>query len=641
MESKSQAPEIQAIESSSRRNFLWASLAAGLAAGLSSPIEAKERIPTDRSERPLPIFEDWTKTVELKASVTAIPPFANVVLNRMGFGAGPGFDDIYNFIALGSTDDERLANYVDQQINWQSIDDSALEAKIAFTTAPADDQPGYKTLNKTMQQQWIDHHVNGDNRDGPFEDMERLAFLRATYSKRQLLEFLADFWHNHFNVYGYSFYAQSVFTSWDRDVIRPPVAGFPRPAGLEHGHLFGNFRQMLELTSKHAGMLYYLDNYVNNRESPNENYAREIIELHTLGAINYAGPHPAPGEITTLITSDFPNGINNMYSDADVYEAMYFLTGWKVSDRSANSSEPDTGEWRFYEDWHDNGAKNFMGKSWPAFSGIQEVYDLLNVLAFHPGTAKHISLKLCRRFISDNPPETLVDSVAQVFYDNRHQPNQLELVYRAILLSNEFKDTSTWGSKMKRPFETIVSAMRSGGADFNIMPGDSTSNSFMWTFQRAGQLPFRWIPPDGFPDERIFWEGGASLVHTWRTLDWMISRWDGDSEHIFRIQRITQTWLAPNLHTPNGLAEFWLTIILKWTPTGGWPGTTLHTLIRDFMRTRPDDDPSLWPEDYPIDVFHENLLDPNVNTNPWPYYWRDRLYGMVLLIFMSPEFMQR
>ncbi|MCG8426601.1 MAG: DUF1800 domain-containing protein [Chromatiales bacterium] len=624
-------------EPTSRRKFLFAALAGVGASIAHTTTSAKERPPTDRSSRPRPVFEKWRPQIAAKAATTAQPPFAAVVLNRMGFG--PSKNDIAEFNALGVTDDARLTAYVDQQLNWQSINDSVLDARIAAGTAPASDQPGYKTLSKTQQQQWADHHVSGSNRDGPLEDMERVAFVRATYSKRQLLEFLADFWHNHFNIYGHSFYAQSVFVSWDRDVLRPPISGFPRPAGLEHGHILGNFRQLLELSAKHPSMLYYLDNYVNNRGNPNENYAREIIELHTLGAINYAGPNPAPGEINTLTTPDFPSGINDKYSDADVYEAMRFFTGWKVSDGSVG--EPDTGDWYFHNLWHDDGQKQFMGQNWGAFTGISEVYDLLDILAYHPGTAKYIALKLCRRFISDNPSDTFVDQIAQVFYDNRYESDQLSRVYRALLLSNEFKDTSTWGEKMKRPFETVVSAMRSCDANFTIRPGDSESSSFMYRMERSGQLPFHWIPPDGFPDERSFWEGGASLINTWRTLDWLLDENDGTPDALMPILQITQNELTANLHTPNGLASFWLERILGWEPTGGWQGTERHTQLRDFMRLRPDNDPSQWPVDYPIEVFADNLQDPEVSVNSWPHYWHDRLRAMVLLIFASPEFMQR
>lgn len=584
---------------------------------------------------PLPPNEARTEeTTTTQRAVTATPPFVVVMLNRMGFG--PRGADQADFKALGSTDAERLANYVDQQLEWQAIDDPEVEARLAITTSEG---PAYKTLDKTLAQMWQDHDVDGNDRYAPIYEMERAAFVRAVYSKRQLLEFLADFWHNHFNIYGRDTYARSTYTSWDRDVIRPPVAGHPRPAGLEHGHLMGNFRQMLELTSKHPAMIYYLDNYVNGRADPNENYAREIIELHTLGAINYAGPNPQPGDINTISMPEFPGvPINDKYSDADVYEAMRFLTGWNVEDGNnpyrinGGEREPDTGQWYFYEGWHDQLAKGLLGKHWDAFSGISEVYEMLDLLAYHPGTAQYIALKLCQRFLSENPPQTLVDKVAATFYAKRHDADQLKETYRTLLTADEFMDTGGWPTKLKRPFETIVSAMRACDANFNIRRGDSESNSFMYYIDRTGQRPFGWHSPDGYPDKASFWEGGASLVHTWRTLDWLVDENVGrDDPDLMPVTDITLNELTKP-HTPNRLAAFWLARVLKWIPSGGWEGTAVHQTLVEFLQERPDDDPSPWPADYPIE---------DISENSWPYYWNERLRGMVKLIFATPEFMQR
>ena len=609
---------------SSRRKFVLSSLAGG--AGIAINVrrgEAAENTP--RKQRPKPLLGEIRDYVATQAAVTAPPPFAVMVLNRMGFG--PHGNDVADFNALGATDDERLVAYVDQQLDWQSIDDSALALRLG--------DPSFAYLWESFDQAWQNHKIDGNDRYGPVDTLERAVFTRAVYSKRQLMEFLADFWHNHFNIYGRDPYARETWVSWDRDVIRPPSSGTPRPAGLEHGHFMGNFRQMLELTAKHPAMLYYLDNYVNGRGDPNENYAREIIELHTLGAINYAGPNPGPGDINTISMPEFPGkAINDKYSDADVYEAMRFLTGWNIEDggNPYGENEPNTGHWYFWEAWHDGLQKQLLGVQWPAFQGISEVYDMLDLLAFHPGTAKHIALKLCRRFISDNPPQSLVDQVATVFYDNRHQPDQLERVYRFLLNTPEFKDVSTWGSKLKRPFEVVVSAMRACGADFTVRPDDNESYYFMYYFGRTGQRPFRWRAPDGYPDYRSFWEGGASLVHTWRVLDWLIDENAGNNDpDLMPITDITVSGLGT--HTPNTLANFWLKKVLKWGPSGGeWYGTEVHRALRDFMSERPDDDPSPWPVDYPID---------DITDNSWPYYWNERLRGLVKLVLSIPEFMQR
>ncbi len=617
-----------------RRKFLFSALSGATLASGTGVASAMLDIPV-RDTRKVAENDKRTQIAASKAEVTAIPPFANVILDRMGFG--PRGNDIAAFNALGSTDDARLQAYVDQQLNWSSIADTEFNNRLS--------QAGYTTLNKSLTQLWEDYRRDPTNSFGyyePLEEIERLAFLRAVYSKRQLLEFLADFWHNHFNIYGRDTYAAPTWTSWDRDVIRPPTGGASaRPSGFEHGHLMGNFRQMLELSAKHPAMVYYLDCYVNSKGSPNENYAREIIELHTLGAINYAGPNP--GVIPTISMAEFPGvDVKEKYADADVYEAMRFLTGWNVKDggnpyRVGGVREENTGEWYFVgSEWHDQGQKQLLGVQWPAFGGVSEVYGMLDLLAYHPGTAKHIALKLCTRFLADTPSQLLVDKVAQTFYDTRHDDDQLEQTYRTLLLSDEFKDTSTWGEKLKRPFEMVVSAMRACDANFTVRPDDTESRYLMYYMERTGQRPFYWRAPDGYPDKRTFWEGGASLVNTWRTVDWLVDENVGNNDP--DLMPVTGIMAASGLseYTPNTIAEFWLKRLLKWEPAGGWQGTQLHGILSAFMSTPWDSDTngSFWNPDFPIPL--DDILE-----NSWPNYWNERVRGLVKLILATPEFMQR
>jgi len=230
------------------------------------------------------------------------PPSAAVIaINRMGFGPRPG--DIAAFNALGSDDVERLTAYVDQQINPGSIDDSACDTRIAAA--------GFTTLNKSLAQLWLDHveaDVSWSERMRPFFEIERMAFLRGVHSKRQLTEVLADFWHNHFNVFGYDYWCGPLWVHYDRDVIR--------------GNQLGNFRVMLESVAASPCMLYYLDNYTSSNAGPNENWARELIELHTLEAENYLGVMRQVD--VPLDGSGEPVG----YVDDDVFEATRCFTGW-------------------------------------------------------------------------------------------------------------------------------------------------------------------------------------------------------------------------------------------------------------------------------------------------------------------------
>lgn len=562
--------------------------------------------------------------------------FAVHCLSRMGFGhrITNSTDDIADFEALGNTDDERLNAYLNQQLNWQSINDSAFDNMVAAEN--------YVTLNKTLTQMWQDHHVNsgadGFNRDAPAEEMERLAVARAMFSKRQLLETLADFWHNHFNVFSRDFYSQSTFTSWDRDVIRPPISGHPRPGDAPDGHLMGNFRQMLGLSSKHVAMSYYLDNYINQVAGPNENYAREIIELHTMGAENYV----SLGDPDSINKSElsFPWGtemIADQYVDDDVYAGMRMMTGWKIKDNSSSDSSDnqDNAEFFYYEAWHDKFEKTILGYEWGNFeANPDDIIRFLDILAYHPGTARHIAGKLCRRYISDNPPQTVIDAVADTFYQNRYEPNQLQLVYETLFLSAEFKDPNNYNAKIKRPFELITGALRACGSDFMPKPSDSDTNTIVTNFLfRAGQRPFYWPAPNGYPDSKGYWTGGTVLIYVMRFYDWMVDEHSNDPDRIVPILDLTVNAPASDLpsHSPNDLTTFWMKRILGYEPDGGWLGTDLHTKLRDFMRQNPND-PQQWPADTPF---------PDITSNSNPTYVFERIRGLVKLILSTSEFMYR
>lgn len=459
------------------------------------------------------------------------PPLQNRVLNKMGFGPRPG--DVQAFNALGTNNTERLQNYIDEQLNPGSIDDSQLDGILATS--------GFTTLNKTLTQLWADHEgaSSGSTRELPYRELERVVFLRAVYSRRQLQEVLADFWHNHFNVYADSYPSESVWVHYDRDVIR--------------GHMLGNFRQMLEAVATSPAMLYYLDNYTNSNGGPNENYARELFELHTLGAENYHGvvaQHqvpPYPGN------SLWPIG----YVDQDVYEATRALTGWTTANGS-HPGDPDNGAFWYRGDWHDRFQKSVLNFGVSNIPPDQpDLWDgrrVLTLLAQHPGTGRHIARKLCQRLISDNPPQSLIDQAGQFFTANWQSPTQLRDVVDLILNSPEF--ANTWGEKIKRPFEVVVSFLRGLGIPFPLVADafdDSFSDDFMWYFSRTGQDPFQWRGPDGYPDTKEAWMSTRALVQTWRMLNRIC---DFDSGGVFALNILGHTPAARK--SANQLASLWI-----------------------------------------------------------------------------------
>ncbi len=268
-------------------------------------------------------------------ALPAAPPAAVIALTRLAFGPRPG--DIEAFAALGATDAQRLQVYIDQQLNPATIDDSAADARLA--------QAGFTTLGKSLAQLWQDHVVP-DNLPWeevmrPFYETVLATFLRAIHSRRQLVEVLAEFWHNHFSVYADDFPHGPVWVHSDRDAIRPNV--------------LGNFRQMLEAVAKTPAMLYYLDNRVNSAEDPNENYAREFIELHCLGAENYLGSLPQ-----NQVPRD-GQGVPIGYVEEDVIAAASCLSGWTVSDQPWDPEIGDTGTFLYVDSWHDHNAKTILG----------------------------------------------------------------------------------------------------------------------------------------------------------------------------------------------------------------------------------------------------------------------------------------
>lgn len=566
------------------------------------------------------------------------PPFAVYVLNRMGFGPRRGTPfSVEAFNALGATDDARLTAFVDQQLNPTTsgaghVTDPDVDARLVHEN--------FSTLGKTFAQLWQDHEVNGNpsggpyTRDLPIREIERAVFVRAIYSRWGLYEQMADFWHNHFNVYGYDRYAAPTWVSWDRDVIRR--------------NAFGNFRTMLQATFDSPAMLYYLDNYINRAPSFNENYAREIIELHTLGSINYLGANLQQHEVPLIPGGQPGAGWPAGYVDADVYELARAFTGWTFHRGSGGG--PNTGVAYMIPAQHDIGQKTVLGQFVAANTPYDSEHQLfLDRLAYHPGTARHIALKLARRFVSDNPPQALIDHVANVFWQNRMAPDQIRLTVRALLLHDagpgSFRDIGNFGNKVKKPFEAVVGALRAVSADFTVRRDDSESNSFMDRFRRSGQRPFDWRPPDGFPDDRNYWLGGGAFVHAWRTVDWVLDENTGSNQGdpLAPILAITLSEFSNSAaeHTPNKLANFWLRRALGWAPdaVNGWTGTPLHAAIRDFM-ARNTDTVSLFNPDVGIGNGPSGNTA-GIATDSSPNYWYSRLRGMVGCILFSPQFMAR
>ncbi|MGB0514234.1 MAG: DUF1800 domain-containing protein, partial [Wenzhouxiangellaceae bacterium] len=475
-----------------------------------------------------------------------LPPLAFRVYHKLGFGpkpvnpANPGsVGDIEHFNSLGANDSQRFANWLDEQIAGGP--DPEVDSR-TFANA------NFTTLNKSLTDLWTQHHrFDGDDsfrvRRRPFQETQLLTLTRMVHSRWQLREVLADFWHNHFHVDGNEDAVRSVMVNHDRDVIRP--------------HIFGNFRVMLEGAVKSTAMMYYLDNRQNATPNPNENYARELLELHTLGAVeNYFGFIPA--ENVPLNGDGQPQG----YVEADVLETARLLTGFGVAD--GDDDAPDTGQFLFRSDWHDFNDKTIVGLDVTG-AGETELDVLLDYLAAHRGTAEFICWKLAVRLIGDSfsAASTLVQQAADLFQNQWQAADQLEQVYRLLLDSSEF--LNAWGDKSKRPVEIITAALRAASADFIFELSSPANNAntfgYMSDIGRAGQAPFDYEPPTGFPEDRAIWQGTGPLVMSWRAVTRMLRDTDASFGSQF-VNAAEITNLAGIALTPNAIVDFWATRVL-------------------------------------------------------------------------------
>ncbi len=524
-------------------------------------------------------------------------PFAVRVLNHLTAGANAA--SIAEFNALGGNDTARLTAFVDQQLNPSSISDTALETRLSGA--------GYTTLNKSLTQLWADHRIITTDSSAPARETQRAALVRAVYSRRQLQEVMVDFWQNHFNVAITNSSAAPVYTHHNRDVIR--------------ANAFGNFRTMLEAVGQSTAMLYYLNNASNSRSGPNENYARELLELHTFGAENYLGfvnpfqVPPCPEDTT------YPIG----YTDLDVYDTAAAFTGWTVKDGRNGFPTENDGTFAYRQPMHDAGPKLVLGlylnPEQPALKDGRDIYDRL---ASHPRVAKFICKKLIRRFISDRPDQALIDSAAAIFRANWQHPDQLKLTLRHILLSDAF--IHGWGQKNRRPFELMAAALRAGGSDWTIKGvSESRSNDFMSRLATTGHAPYDWAAPNGYPDVGVTWAGSNNMVTTWKMLSWLTETVDTDAALTPLLPIVAQSRANVASWTANNLVDYWCQRILGYLPIA-----SRRQVLVAFLAQNGD------PATYVI-----TDTDTSATTDLKRHYNLQRLRSMVSMILLSPEFMSR
>ncbi|MGN6518292.1 MAG: DUF1800 domain-containing protein [Dokdonella sp.] len=566
---------------------------------------------------------------ELPASPDSLssPPAAVRWLTRATCGYSTL--DLIAFNALGGNDDARWQAWVDQQLSPATIDDAACDARLASA--------GFTTLDKTPEQLWAAREASSSyfQRMLPIAETECATLIRQIYSRRQLFEATASFWHDHFSVFGWDYDGGPLFPPFDRDAIRP--------------HVFGNFRAMLQATCESAAMMYMLDLYTSYSGHPNENYARELMELHTLGAENYAGIVDDPDDDPSLPTYiDWQGKIQRLqYVDDDVYEAARVLTGWTISHSTWETrNDPNPGAFEFVQALHDAGVKRVLHRNFSAGGGQNDGTLLFDMLAQHPGTAHFIAGKLCRRFVGDVVPASLVQAAADLFHQQWQAPDQIAQVIALILHSNEFK--TSWGTKMKGPARSVVSALRATLANFTPVPDNSSTytptEELIGRLQAAGQRLFYWPAPNGYPDTITAWSSTGALGLTLKLLPRLLEMHQTESynnAYPFIVDVQEQTLSAfPNAadRTAANVIGFWCDRILGYRPQPTF-GVALDFLRQEAAPTDPLDlvtDSISNGQPQHTGVWHLN--PPNTLSK---HYTIARLRVAIGLLLCSPEFLRR
>ena len=466
-----------------------------------------------------------------KSAVPARPDDRTIVhvLNRIAFGPSPG--DVERVRRMG------LQAYIDQQLTPERISDERLHARLsALTTLSKSTRelaaeyyiPAQMERRDRQRQQAAPQDPamtpsppTGNQAPSQSEAMrgERQALgevmqakvLRAAYSERQLEEVLVDFWFNHFNVFSGKGQVRMYLNEYERDAIRP--------------HVLGKFQDLLTATATSPAMLFYLDNWQsaapdgavtsaaanrgpnagrgrrnpirpgrersgaapaqvrtladlppgpqNRRRGLNENYARELMELHTLG-------------------------VDGGYTQKDVQEVARAFTGWTI----ANPRQG--GGFHFEPRMHDDGEKVVLGRRIRAGGGMKDGEDVLALLARHPATARFISTKLARRFVADDPPAAVVERAAATF---KASDGNIREVVRTIVTSPEFFAAAAYRAKVKTPFEFAVSAVRAAAVELpNALP-------IVAAVRNLGMPLYGCQPPTGYADRAEAWVNSGALLN--------------------------------------------------------------------------------------------------------------------------------
>jgi uncharacterized protein (DUF1800 family) len=376
---------------------------------------------------------------------------AKHLLARISFGLRPG--EIEQVQKAG------FESYVERQLHPETINDDATEARLVPLSSLR------MSIPDLIEKHPLPRRI--------LQELTAQKIVRAVHSQRQLQEVMTDFWFNHFNVFWGKGADRWLTTDFEMNAIRPNV--------------LGRFKDLLVATARSPAMLFYLDNHLSWAPNPragrlverlarrkpgiNENYARELMELHTMG-------------------------VEGGFTQRDVQEVARALTGWTINAPRRN------GHFIFRPLMHDNGEKIVLGHKIKT-GGIEDGETVLDLLSRHPSTARFIATKLVRKFVSDDPPRSLIDRVSAAYVDSN---GEIRTLLRTIFFSPEFSRSEAVKAKTKSPLEFAASAIRILAGSCDGSPGIARM------IARMGQPLYQCQPPTGFPDRGSHWMSNGSII---------------------------------------------------------------------------------------------------------------------------------
>jgi uncharacterized protein (DUF1800 family) len=380
------------------------------------------------------------------------------LLNRTAFGARPG--DLERVQNIGAE------KYLDEQLHPPRIDDQSTDALLVkFPTLRMSGaellekypRPAPQRRQEAQTPQFRMRRL-AETPQLILQELQAQKIVRAVHSQRQLQEVMTDFWFNHFNVFWNKNADRWLTTPYEMDVIRP--------------HALGKFKDLLEATAKSPAMLFYLDNHLSSSiKGINENYGRELMELHTLG-------------------------VDGGYTQKDVQEVARAFTGWSIDQPQRR------GGFIFRGRIHDDGEKIVLGHKIHK-GGIRDGEEVLEILAKHPSTARFISTKMVRRFVSDDLPVKLVKHVSDVYLKTG---GDIREMLHTVFTSNEFNSPAVSGAKTKTPFEFVASAIRAADGTTD------GSRQIAQAIGRMGQPLYQCQPPAGYADSGDQWMSNGAVL---------------------------------------------------------------------------------------------------------------------------------